>query len=130
MASSSSDQDVQAGKSAGSRTVLLVDDERVLLEGLERALSSANVDVIAASNFEDAHHYLRSGRFDVLITDVRLGAFNGLQLAGLARDLNPSIRILVFSGFDDVVLRQESEKLGATYLTKPVTAKELLELIR
>ena len=53
MASSSSDQDVQAGKSAGSRTVLLVDDERVLLEGLERALSSANVDVIAASKSPD-----------------------------------------------------------------------------
>lgn len=129
MVSSSSDQDNRTGKSAGGKSILLVDDERVLLEGLERALTAANVDVIAAPNFEDAHHYLRTGRFDVLITDVRLGAFNGLQLAGLARDLNPSMKILVFSGFDDVVLRQEAEKLGATYLTKPVTAKELLQLI-
>ena len=110
------------------KRVLLVDDERVLLEGLERALGSRH-DVVGASSFEEAHRLLRAQSFDVLITDVRLGAFNGLQLAGLARDLHPTMLILVFSGFDDVVLRQEASKLNATYLTKPVTAQQLLQII-
>jgi two-component system response regulator YesN len=73
---------------------------------------------------------LHTDRFDVLITDVRLGAFNGLQLAVLARDQNPEIQLIVFSGFDDPVLRQEAERLGAVYLVKPVTSRQLLELIR
>jgi len=126
---SSSSHDAPPDASGGRRSVLLVDDERVLLEGLERALSAHDLEVVAASTFEDAHRHLRARPFDVLITDVRLGAFNGLQLAGLARDLNPGMVILVFSGFDDVVLRQEAEKLDARYLTKPVTAQQLVGLM-
>jgi two-component system response regulator YesN len=111
------------------RSILLVDDERVLLDGLERALAIADMEVVACSNFEDAHRHLRSRPFDVLITDVRLGAFNGLQLAGLARDLYPDMKIVVFSGFDDVVLRQEAGRLDALYVVKPVTAHQLLQMI-
>ena len=66
----------------------------------------------------------------MLITDVRLGAFNGLQLAVLARDYHPNIQLIVFSGFDDPVLRQDAEGLGATYLIKPVMISQLLQLIR
>jgi two-component system response regulator YesN len=118
-----------AGVGERQRSILLVDDERVLLDGLERALALADMEVVACSNFEDAHRHLRSRSFDVLITDVRLGAFNGLQLAGLARDLYPDMKIVVFSGFDDVVLRQEADRLDALYVVKPVTAQQLLQMI-
>jgi two-component system response regulator YesN len=64
------------------------------------------------------------------LTDVRLGAFNGLQLAVVARDLHPDIRIIIYSGFDDPVLRAEAERLDATYLVKPIPFSELLERVR
>jgi hypothetical protein len=47
----------------------------------------------------------------------------------IARDLHPAMRILVFSGFDDPVLRAEAEQLGATYLVKPVTSRYLLDVM-
>jgi DNA-binding response OmpR family regulator len=109
-----------------ARRVLLVDDEPHLVEGLQRALAMEGYDVTGAVTFEAAARELRSRAFDALITDVRLGAFNGLQLAGLARDLNPDMVILVFSGFDDVVLREEAAHVGAAYLVKPVRLEQLL----
>ena len=61
---------------------------------------------------------------------MRLGAFNGLQLAVISRDTYPDIRLIVFSGFDDPVLRTEAEHVGATYIVKPVTGSKLLEILQ
>ena len=120
-----------AEQPAVSKTsILIVDDDLSLLDALESALKQAGQrEVVALGAFADARRALHTDRFDVLITDVRLGAFNGLQLAVLARDQNPAIQLIVFSGFDDPVLRQEAERLGAVYLVKPVTSRQLLELI-
>jgi YesN/AraC family two-component response regulator len=110
--------------------VLLVDDDSGVLHALEQALSDRpGQQITACSSFEEARKRLREQTFDVLITDVRLGAFNGLQLAVLARDVNPLTQLIVFSGFDDSVLRQEAERLGGTYLVKPVTTETLQSLI-
>lgn len=112
------------------RKILIVDDDVALLEGVENTFKAAGEDATASSSFEVAKRLLRSDKYDVLITDVRLGAFNGLQLALLARDLYPSITLIVFSGFDDPVLRAEAEQLGAAYVVKPISGTALLELSR
>ncbi len=112
------------------RKILIVDDDPSLLEALERSFLEAGEDVVAHGSFEEARRALHTTRFDALVTDVRLGAFNGLQLAVIGRDTYPDIRLIVFSGFDDPVLRTEAEHVGATYLVKPVTGAKLLEVIR
>ncbi len=111
------------------RRLLLVDDDPSVLDTLSTAFELAGVHVDACPNFEDARARLFTAEYDVLMTDVRLGAFNGLQLAVIARDKDPAIRIIVFSGFDDPVLRAEAEHLRARYLVKPVTAEQLLQLM-
>jgi DNA-binding response OmpR family regulator len=112
-----------------TQRVLIVDDEPALLDALRTALRRAGCDVTACRTFEDAREQLVTDDFDVLVTDVRLGAFNGIQLAVIARDKSPTRRIIVFSGYDDPVLRDEAARLGGTYLLKPVTAEMLLEQI-
>ena len=109
--------------------VLVVDDDVSLLDAIERAFSEAGEDVVAHSTFEGARRALRERSFGALLTDVRLGAFNGLQLAVIARDAHPNIRLVVFSGFDDAVLRHDAESIGATYLLKPVSFKDLLDIL-
>ncbi len=117
-------------RSIPTRSILIVDDDLQLLEALALAFRSAGQEgVVASDNFEDAKRALRTHQFDVLLTDVRLGAFNGLQLAVLARDLYPGIQLIVFSGFDDPVLKEEARRLGAQYLVKPVSGSYLLALI-
>src|SRR5215217_7779090 len=109
--------------------VLVVDDEPSLLEAMKIAFTRAGRDVVSCRTFEEGREQLLNGDFDVMVTDIRLGAFNGLQLAVIARDKHPEMRILVFSGFDDPVLREEADHLGASYVLKPVGADRLLELM-
>ncbi len=109
--------------------LLIVDDDVGLLEAMQRALRDSLRTVVACDSFEKARQMLKDQSFDALITDVRLGAFNGLQLAVMARDLYPNVRLIVFSGFDDPVLRADAEQIGATYLVKPVASGDLLKLL-
>ena len=109
--------------------VLIVDDEPGFLDGITTALECEGREIAGCSTFEDARNRLLTEDFDILLTDVRLGAFNGIQLAIIAHDRNPDIGLVVFSGFDDPVLRAEASGVGAQYLVKPVTAVQLLDLM-
>jgi DNA-binding NtrC family response regulator len=109
--------------------LLIVDDDVGLLDAMQRSLRDSLRTVVACDSFEKARQMLKDQAFDALITDVRLGAFNGLQLAVMARDLYPDMRLIVFSGFDDPVLRADAEQIGAAYLVKPVASGDLLKLL-
>jgi DNA-binding NtrC family response regulator len=109
--------------------ILVVEDEVPLLDAIVRAFREAGRPVVACSTFEEGRHALRAHRFAGLLTDVRLGAFNGIQLAVIARDLQPEMKLIVYSGFDDPVLRAEAERIQAVYVLKPITAAQLLELL-
>jgi DNA-binding response OmpR family regulator len=111
------------------RKILLIEDEADLLAAMGRSFREAGLEVLACATFEEGRVALRKQSFDALLTDVRLGAFNGLQLAVVARDLHPEIRIIIYSGFDDPVLRAEAERIDATYLVKPVPFGALIERI-
>jgi DNA-binding response OmpR family regulator len=111
-------------------SLLLVDDDLSLLGALSRFMADSGFEVVPCSTFEDAKREIATLRPDILITDVRLGAYNGLQLALLARDVRPDMRVVVFSGFDDPVLKQEARRIGATYLVKPVSGHDLVEELR
>ena len=112
------------------RRILVVDDQPTVLEGVELFFSGAGHEVTACSTFAEARRALQTSTYDLLLTDIRLGAFNGLQLALIARQQDARIRIAVFSGIDDAVLREEANRLSATYLVKPVGGHQLLELCK
>ena len=69
--------------------LLIVDDDIGLLDAMKRSLRESVQTVVACDSFERARQTLKDQPFDALITDVRLGAFNGLQLAVMARDMYP-----------------------------------------
>jgi DNA-binding NtrC family response regulator len=130
MMTTADDRRTKSGSaSTESRRVLVVDDEPGILDGLTMAFTRAGQDVVGCRSFEDARAALLADDFHCLITDVRLGAFNGLQLAVIARHRHPGMRIIVFSGFDDAVLRDEAARLDATFVAKPFTASQLLEIV-
>ena len=106
--------------------VLIVDDDEACLNGMKQLVEMAGHEAIAASTFEEGRRVLRSGAPDMLIADVRLGSFNGLQLIA-TNELN--IPVIVISGFDDVVLQAEARAMGADYLVKPVSPAALLNRI-
>ena len=107
--------------------VLLVDDDPEVVHTLRAVLESAGYRTLAATSFEDGRRLLADTPPPaVLITDVRLGMYNGLQLAVLRP---PSTAVIAISGFPDHTLEAETRRLGGVYLLKPVSAVVLLETV-
>src|SRR4051812_23992569 len=104
------------------RRVVLVDDDAELLEVVGTFLMRAGHEVVRFSQFKDAKKYLNEQQVDVLVSDIRLGLFNGLQLAILSKLQRPEMLAIVMTGFDDPVVRQEAAKAGVEFLLKPFTA--------
>jgi DNA-binding NtrC family response regulator len=111
------------------KKLLVVDDDRQVLRYLTDLLREAGYDTLSCERFADAKALLVDTRPDLLVTDIRLGAYNGLQLAIYAHDRHPGIPIIVLTGYEDPTLREEAAKSGAVFLVKPVKRDELLQAI-
>jgi diguanylate cyclase (GGDEF)-like protein len=109
------------------QSVLLVDDERFARTVYSDYLRSAGYDVEVADGADSAAAMLTSRRFDVLLTDVILpGPKDGLELLGLAKQLDPNIGVIVITALDKVDPAVRAMKAGAAdYLVKPVTPETL-----
>jgi CheY-like chemotaxis protein len=92
-------------------------------------LETAGYQVAAASNFEEAKQFLANQAPDVLITDLRLGSYNGLHLVLRSRTDHPDMAALVTSRFPDPVLEAEAEREHARFLLRPIKDAELLDAI-
>lgn len=107
--------------------VLLVDDEPEVVHTLRAVLESAGYQTLAATSFEDGKRLLATTPPPaVLITDIRLGMFNGLQLAVLRP---PTTGVIVISGFLDRSLEAETRRLGGVYMLKPVPVALLIATV-
>jgi DNA-binding NtrC family response regulator len=113
-----------------SKSVVIVDDDEAMLRLITTWVVSAGHQVMAFGQFEEAKSYLATTKPDVIIADVRLGAFNGLQLVIQAKLEHPEVTAIVLTGFYDPVLSGEVSKLGASYLVKPIRSEQLLEKLR
>jgi len=110
-----------------SYTVLIVDDDPALRRVTGLILARDGYRVLTADTFEAGQSALDERLPDLLIVDVRLGAFNGLQLVVTA---NRTIPTIVMTGHEDITLRRAACQFGAEYLVKPVPAALLLATVR
>lgn len=105
--------------------ILVVSTDPHVLSGRVTALRRAGFSARASSSFPDARRTLEeSAPPEVLVTDVRLGPYNGLHLVAVARVEFPRTVAIVIGG-QDHVLEVEAGGLGARYLMAPVTPRDL-----
>jgi DNA-binding NtrC family response regulator len=109
--------------------VLVVDDDAHVREAVARWLGRAGYTVMSAEGFAEAMGVVSTASPHALVIDVRLRDFNGFQLALRAREQNPHARIIMISGWDDLVLRREAEACRASFMCKPFSADALLEAL-
>ena len=86
--------------------------------------------ILEASTFEDGKKLWTRDKPDVLIVDVRLGQFNGLQLLMRARYDRPDLHAIITCPFQDQVLEAEAHRFGGTFLTKPIDAWQIVRAVR
>ncbi len=112
------------------KRILVVDDDRQVLRYLTEMLQEAGFDTVSCERFLDAKGMLATSRPDLLLTDLRLGAYNGLQLAIYARDHHPGLPVIVLTGYEDPTLRDEATRSGAQFLIKPVPRTALIDAVQ
>ncbi|WP_177186746.1 response regulator [Paenibacillus sp. CF384] len=114
-------------------TVLLADDERLDLEGLRRLVpwERMNMQVIGAVNSGFAAlDFLNRQKVDILVTDVRMPRMTGLELARSALDLQPALKVVFVSGFEDFHYAKTALEMGASnYVLKPVDDEEFNQVM-
>jgi DNA-binding NtrC family response regulator len=108
--------------------VLIVEDEKTTLTGWVELLGAAGYQVTGVSSYEQALDEL-AHRPDLLITDVRLGVYNGLQLVVRGRMINPDLQAIVVTGYADHVVFREAVHLHAEHVEKPVDVDRLMLLV-
>lgn len=111
-------------------SVLVVEDDQTFRSSLGRDLSLRGLEVKLAMGAEEAIGYLSGARFDVLLTDLRLGGRDGIDLLKRARAIAPQTRTILMSGFATARDYQRAIELGAVrVLCKPFTSAELMQAI-
>jgi DNA-binding response OmpR family regulator len=116
-----------SSEKATPRKIVLVDDDQAVLDPFARVLKAWGYETLPFNRFEDARAFLSENAADILIVDVRLGKYNGLQLIHLARQHHPEMVVVAVSGFDDPVLRAAAADAGAAYFVKPIEFPHLRE---
>lgn len=113
--------------------VLLVDDHLVLRQGLRSLLSQyPDLLVVGETGDEaDAIDLAASLQPDVVLLDIRLGRQDGLELARRLRRLQPELRIIILTAYDDETFLLQAAQAGVHgYLLKSASAEVLAEAIR
>ncbi len=114
----------------GFATVLVVDADVKAVRSLASALREEGYAVLEATSFEEGKRLWTSRTPDVLVVDIRLGQFNGLQLLMRARSDRPDLRAIITCPFADVVLEAETRRYGGIFLIKPVEPWQVVEAVR
>jgi two-component system response regulator YesN len=119
-------------------SVLLVDDEWLVLEGLERIIPwpQLELEVVGKqTDGESAMEFMRRNQVDILLSDIKMPNMTGLELAKEALLVNPQLKIIFMSGHEDFEYARNALELNAlAYVLKPIPydelQKKLLEAVR
>jgi len=109
--------------------VLVVDSNSNGLASLVEPLRKAGYRAIGAGSFEAARNLLHTQWYDLLITDLRLAAYNGLHLVLHSRAINPGATAIIVAAIADDSSEIEARRLGAHYVARPVNPEYLLALV-
>jgi PAS domain S-box-containing protein len=117
----------------GRESVLLVEDENVQVETLQRALGKLGYKVRGMNDGLKALALFRENpaAFDLVITDQTMPELTGLELAGEILKVRPDIPIILCTGFSEKVDAEAAAEAGITrFMMKPFTMREMAAAIR
>lgn len=126
-------KDSPASEERGSETILLVEDDDMILRMTAMMLERLGYKVLAAGSPEEAIDLAveNAGRIHLLITDVVMPDMNGRDLADRIQSLCPGIKILFMSGYTaDVIAHRGVLDKGVNFIHKPFTKQALAVKIR
>ncbi|HMO93673.1 MAG TPA: response regulator [Pirellulaceae bacterium] len=109
------------------KTILLVDDDEVLRERLQRAFVSRGYRVVVAFNADHAEQLLQSVLPDLCVLDLKMPGRTGLEFLKTLKERSPRTKTVMLTGYGSIANAVEAIKHGAiNYVPKPADADDLL----
>lgn len=110
--------------------VLVVDDEKLIVKGIKFSLEQEGWEVDAAYDGEEAYNLVKNGSYDVMILDVMLPKYNGLEVCQLVREFSNIPIIMLTAKGEDMDKIMGLEYGADDYVTKPFNILELKARIK
>jgi DNA-binding NtrC family response regulator len=106
--------------------ILVADDHDSLRRGLVRALSEAKHEVDEAPNGNVAIEKLHEGQYDVILSDLKMGGSDGLEVLRTAKAMHPTTAVILMTAFGSIHTAVEAMKFGAfDFVQKPFEIEEM-----
>jgi two-component system, NtrC family, response regulator HydG len=110
--------------------ILVVDDQDMMRDSLASTLVREGHEVVAATDGAMALAKLSGGKFDLMITDLKMPKMTGMELLTEARRIRPEMPVVLMTAFASVQTAVEAMKLGAyDYIQKPFDGDEIKLLV-
>jgi DNA-binding response OmpR family regulator len=119
------------GTEENSATLLVVDDNKGVLEFLVLLLSKYGYNTIGVASAMECIEIVRQRTVDLIISDIMMPEMNGLELCQELKKLAPQTPIILLTARDDMATRAAAMDLGVSeFVTKPVNNSDLLTRVR
>src|SRR5262250_2407855 len=106
--------------------ILVADDHDAIRRGLARGLTEAGHEVDEASNGNAAIERLHDSYFDVVLSDLKMGGSDGIDVLRTTKALHPTTAVILMTAFGSVNTAVEAMKSGAfDYVQKPFEIEEM-----
>ncbi|WP_303850737.1 response regulator [Seleniivibrio woodruffii] len=113
------------------KSVLFVDDETNILDGLRRMLITmkSEWDMTFVNSGSAALEFLSKKHVDIIVTDMRMPEMDGVELLTQVQSKFPGVIRIILSGHSDKTMIMKSVKLAHQFLTKPCPAEKIKDTI-
>ena len=118
---------------SGNERILLVDDERLVVDASKMMLEKLGYKVTARTSSIEALELFRHnpGDFDMLITDQTMPDMTGKELAGEMQSIRPDMPIILCTGFSEQMDEKKAKEMGIRgFIMKPVGMKKMAQKVR
>lgn len=114
--------------------MMIVEDEPLIRKGIARMVERLSSDfyiVKESCSAEEALHFLDESRVDVIISDIRMGDLDGVEMSGILAEKYPDILVVLLSGYSDFAYAKKAiDNKVFAYLLKPLDESQMNDLLQ
>ena len=110
--------------------ILVIDDEKIVLNSCTRILSDEKYEVHTVETGAEGLHKLKNEEFDIVLTDLKMPEISGIEILKRIKEFYPDTIVIMMTGYSTVQTALEAMRLGAfDYVPKPFTPEELVKAV-
>jgi DNA-binding NtrC family response regulator len=120
------------GSTHPERTLLLVDDESIIITAMKRILNEEGYQILSTTKASLGFELLATNRVGVVLCDIRMPEMSGIEFFNRVRQLHPKTIRIAMTGYADMAMVADAINKGSIYkfLTKPVDNKMLRHILK